>query len=136
MDKKDSFLTGRQLEILRLRKEGLSQTDIAKKFGTSRANVSATEKTARYNIEKAKNTLALADLIEAPIWLVVEPNTDLNEAVKEIYHRADSLGIRVVQSFPSLSHAIQESARDKIKGRMVLKRLEVAITKDGEIKTR
>ncbi|MFQ5815315.1 MAG: Tfx family DNA-binding protein [Candidatus Hydrothermarchaeaceae archaeon] len=133
MAKKDSFFTARQLEILRLRKEGLSQTEIARKFGTSRANISATEKTARMNIEKAKNTLSLADMIEAPIWLVLEPNTDLNEAVKEIYHRADSLGIRVSQTFPSLSHAIQESVSDKIKGRMVLKRLEIAITKDGAV---
>ncbi|MEE9594286.1 MAG: Tfx family DNA-binding protein [Candidatus Hydrothermarchaeales archaeon] len=136
MSENDSFLTARQLEILRLRKEGLSQTAIARKFGTSRANISATEKTARTNIEKAKHTLALADMIEAPIWLVLEPNTDLNQAVKEIYHRADSLGIRVIQSFPSLSHAIQEGASDKIKGRMVLKRLEIAITKDGAIITR
>lgn len=133
MTKKDSFLTARQLEILRLRRDGFSQTEIAKKLGTSRANISATEKIAHMNIEKAKNTLALADLIDAPIWLILEPNTDLNEAVKEIYHRADSLGIRVTHTFPSLSNVISEAAGNKIKGRMVLSRLEIAITKDGAV---
>jgi hypothetical protein len=133
MTMKDSFLTPRQLEILRLRKEGLSQTEIAKRFGTSRANISATEKTAHLNIERARNTLALADMIEAPIWLVIEPDTDLNDAIRELYQRADSLGIRVIHTFPSLLHVIQESAGDRIKGRKVLKRIEIAITKEGII---
>lgn len=133
MTKKDSFLTSRQLEILRLRKEGFSQTEAAKKLGTSRANISATEKTARLNIEKARNTLALADMIDAPIWLILEPDTDLNEAVKEIYERADSLGIRVAHTFPALSNVINEAAGDRIKGRKVLGRLEIAVAKDGAV---
>ncbi|MBI5253186.1 MAG: helix-turn-helix domain-containing protein, partial [Euryarchaeota archaeon] len=36
--KKDTLLTKKQVEVLRLRAQGYSQTEIAKKFGTSRAN--------------------------------------------------------------------------------------------------
>ncbi|MEE8168614.1 MAG: Tfx family DNA-binding protein [Candidatus Hydrothermarchaeales archaeon] len=133
MARRESFLTERQIQILRLRKEGHSQTEIARMLGTSRANISATEKVARGNIERARNTLDMLKMIEAPIWLSIEPGSDLNDSVKEIYHRADSEGIRVSHNFTSLASIIQEKAKKRVRGREVLTRLEVAIAKDGEI---
>ncbi len=130
---KDVFLTERQIQILRLRKQGLSQVAIAAKLGTSRANISATEKVANRNIQRAKDTLELVKFIDAPIWIALEPDSDVNEAVEELYRRADSEGIRVSHSFPSLSDMIRRKAGEKVKGRKVLKKLEIAVGRDGEI---
>lgn len=40
----DSFLTDTQIKVLKLRKKGLTQEEIAKMLGTSRANISMIEK--------------------------------------------------------------------------------------------
>lgn len=128
-----TILTDRQIEILKLKGRGLTQTEIAKRLGTSRANISATEKTTRENIEKAKNTMELVRMIDAPLRITIEPETDLNTAVRAIYDKADSAGIWIAQSFPSLASMIQNNAKGKIKGRRILFRLEAAITKEGEV---
>lgn len=131
--KKDTFLTKRQVEILRLKAQGRSQTEIARKLGTSRANISALEKTALRNIQKAKKTLELVKIMEAPIRVIIKPNTDLNDAVRTIYAKADEEGTWMSHSFPSLANLIQSAAGGKIKGRMVLQEFEVAITKEGSV---
>lgn len=133
MPQRDTFLTERQLQVLRLRKERHSQTEIAKKLGTSRANISATEKMALNNIKRAKNTIELVKLIEAPIWLTVEPNSDLNDVVKDLYQLADSEGIRVTHTFTSLAKTIQEKASGRIRGRKILEKLDVAVARDGAV---
>lgn len=136
MAKKESILTPRQIEILKLRSQGYKTGEIAKKLGTSAANISATEKTARENIERARSTIEFVKMLEAPLWLSFEPESDLNEVVKEIYAAADAKGIWISHSFPSLANIIQKEAGNKIKGRRVVARLEVAIGKDGSVMVR
>lgn len=128
-----TILTDKQVEILKLRASGLSQTEIAKRFETSRANISATEKTARENIEKAKNTLGLVKMMEASLRVSIEPDTDLNNAVRTVYDKADLEGIWIGQSFPSLANMIRKEGKHKIRGRRVLSKIEIAITKEGEV---
>jgi Tfx family DNA-binding protein len=130
---KESFLTERQLEILRLRKKGLSQTEISREIGTTRANVSATEKTAHENIRKAENTLKLSKMLNADIWLRIDKDTDLNEVPKEIYKKAGDNDIWVNLDTPTLIGAIQQSCRNKIKGRRIIGDIDIAISKDGDI---
>ena len=133
MSKKDSFLTAKQIEILKLKKQGLSQTDIAKKMGTSRANISATAKTALTNIEKAKNTIKTLELMEAPIWMTFEADENLDDVVGKIYKKAGENDIWVTYDGPSLSNLIHKKAGSKIKGRRILSTLEIAVTEDGKI---
>jgi|Deesub1362A_J573_1020465.scaffolds.fasta_scaffold00023_19 hypothetical protein len=133
MDKKNIILTERQVEVLRLRNQGYSQVEIAKMLGTSKANISATEKSALKNIQKAKNTLELVKTLDAAIWIAIKPETDLNDAVREIYKAADKKGIWVKHSFPYLSSILKEKTGDKIKGRRVLTEFEVGVLPSGEI---
>ncbi len=133
MTKKETILTKRQIEILKLRKKGYSQTEVAKKLGTSRANISSTEKSALENIRRAERTIEMVKALDAPIWLNIKTDRDLNEVVREIYDKADKEGVWIPHSFPSLVNLIQGHAEDGIKGRRVLKEFEIAITKDGEI---
>ncbi len=136
MSKKETILTPRQIEILRLRSQGYKTSEIARKLATSAANVSATEKTARENIERARSTIEFVKMLEAPLSLSFEPESDLNEVVKKIYAAADAKSIWISHSFPSLANLIQKEAGDKIHGRRLVSRLEVAIGKDGSVMVR
>ena len=51
---KDGLLTDRQMEVLRYRKQGLTQQQIADIISTSKANVCTIEKSAMENIKRAK----------------------------------------------------------------------------------
>ena len=130
---RDTVLTKRQIEVLKLKAQGLSTSEIAKRLGTSVANVSATERKARDNIQRARNTLRLVKMLEAPLSVVIAPETDLNDAVRRIYRRADEAGVWISHSFPSLASLIQQAAGGKIRGRRVLEEIEVAITREGEV---
>lgn len=130
---KETVLTERQFEVLKLRKEGLSQGEIANRFGTSVANVSATERTALTNISKAKNTLELLKDFDASFWVSIPPETDLYDAVRKVYREADENGLWIMHSFPSLATLISEGAGDMIRGRRLLSAMEVGILEDGGV---
>ncbi|HUL62760.1 MAG TPA: Tfx family DNA-binding protein, partial [Methanocella sp.] len=76
-DEKDSLLTARQIEVLKLKRKGMSQAAIARMMKTTRGNISTIESTAMKNIEKAQKTLKFYHAIEAPIWMTVPAGTDL-----------------------------------------------------------
>jgi len=133
MSKKEIFITPRQMEILILKKKGYSQTKIAEKLGTSRANISSTEKSALKNIEKSKNTIEAVKMMEAPIWLTFEADDNLDEVVGKIYKEAGEMDIWVAHDGPSLATLIHKQAGDKIKGRRILSKLEITITEKGEV---
>jgi Tfx family DNA-binding protein len=130
---KDSFLTPRQLQILELRKDGMSQADIARKLGTTRANISATERTARMNVQKAENTLKLSRMIGAAVLIKIDKDTDLNEVPKRIYEKGGREEIWINLDTPSLVGLIKEECKNKIKGRRIIGEIEIAITKEGDI---
>jgi len=75
MAESDSTLTDRQMHVLRLRNDGHSQEEIALKFGTTKQNISAIEKMARKNIERAENTIKFIKTLEAPVWFDVAEGT-------------------------------------------------------------
>lgn len=133
MDADETTLTWRQMEVLKLRNEGYSQAEIAKKFGKTKQNISTIEKMAWANVKKAGNTIKFVKLLEAPIWFSVEENTDLNEIVGRIFSEADKAKIHMTYDSLSLAMKIREEARDKIKHRLILKGFEIGINKDGEM---
>jgi Tfx family DNA-binding protein len=130
---KNSFLTTRQTQILKLREAGFSQAEIARKLGTTRANISATEKTAKNNIKRAEKTLKLAKMIQAPLWIKIEKETDLNDLPKKIYESAEKADIWVNLDTHSVIGLVKEECKNKIKGRRITGEIEIAITKDGDI---
>lgn len=133
MHKKETVLTEKQMEVLKLRKEGLSQAEISRKFGTSVANISATERTALTNITKAKNTIELLKNFDASFWVSISPETDLYGAVRKIYQKADEKGLRIMHSFPSMTALISEGAGDRIRGRRILSAMEVGVLDNGTV---
>lgn len=70
---KQGLLTGRQREVLRYRKQGLTQQQIADIICTSKANVCTIEKAAYENIEKAKETLEFLYTLDATRLCTIKP---------------------------------------------------------------
>ena len=90
-----SFLTKRQLAVLQMRHQGLSQQDVADRLGTTRSNISILEKRAHQNIARAQRTVQQWMMIRAPISLFVKGGTDVFEIPRMIFAAADEMGIRL-----------------------------------------
>lgn len=132
----DSVLTRRQAEVLALRERGLAQAAIADRLGTSRANVSSVEASARENVRKARETVAFADALQAPVRLIVAAGTDLYDVPDMVYTACDEADLKVDRSAPELMKAISEDAGDCIRGREVREDLLVGVTRDSTIQVR
>ena len=127
------MLTKKQIEILKLRSKGHSQSDIAKKLGTSRANVSAIEKSAWENVKRAEDTLKIIDSIKASFHITIPKDTDLYDAVGMIYKESNEKNIRIPCNGPVLTGIIADKAGDRIHGRRIVNELEIYVTEKGEI---
>jgi len=53
-------LTEKEIRVIELRKQGLTQIDVAKKLGITQAAVSNFEQNAHKKISEARNTLKIA----------------------------------------------------------------------------
>jgi len=129
-----SVLTRRPAEVLALRERGLRQSDIADWLGTSRANVSSVEASARNNVASAHETVAFAEALAAPVRVEIEAGTDLYDAPKRVYDACDDAGVKVNQTAPDLMKTIGERAGDAVRGREVRDRLFVTVDTNGTIR--
>lgn len=132
----ENVLTPRQAEVLALRERGLTQTEIADRLGTSRANVSSVESSARSNVEKAIATVAVAEAIEAPVSLRIGPDTDLYDVPDRIYAACDEADVKVQASTPELLSTIADSGAAAFDGRRLVEPLTVAVTAEGDVRVR
>ncbi|OYR46845.1 Tfx family DNA-binding protein [Halorubrum sp. Eb13] len=132
----ESVLTDRQAEVLALRERGLRQSDIADRLGTSRANVSSVEASARDNVERARETVAFAEALAAPVRVEIDAGTDLYDAPKRVYDACDEAGVKVNQTAPDLMKTIGDRAGDAVHGREVRSRLFVTVDANGQIRVR
>jgi len=135
-DPSESVLTRRQAEVLALRERGIPQADIAEVLGTSRANVSKVEASARDNVSKARETVAFAETLQAPVQVTVEPGTDLYEVPDLVYEGCDDAGVKVPYSAPEVMKMVSDAAGDAIAGREVRQHVLVGITSDGTMRVR
>lgn len=129
----DSVLTRRQAEVLALRERDIPQRVIAKTLGTSRANVSSIEASARRNIEKARETVAIADALAAPVRVPVEPGTDLFEIPEAVYAACDDIGTKVTHTSASLIRQIREETPEAIAEHTVTELIIIGVGRDGTI---
>jgi len=135
-DAAESVLTRRQAEVLALREEGLRQSEIASMLGTSRANVSSVESSARENVRKARETLAFAEALTAPVRIEIPAGTDLYEVPKTVYDACDEAGVKVNRTAPDLMKAVSDAAGDAVHGRKVRQRIFVGVTSEGAVRVR
>jgi len=129
----DSLLTDRQLEVLILRQQGLSQAEVAERFGTTRSNISILERRAHDNIERAKHTLQLWMMIRAPISLKIREGTDVFDIPKMIFEAADKRSLQLPTTSLDIIVQLRRKAPQLFRRRAVMKDVEIFITEEGEI---
>jgi Tfx family DNA-binding protein len=135
-DEETGVLTRRQAEVLALRERGIPQADIADSLGTSRANVSSVESSARENIGKARETVSFAEALTAPVQLTVEAGTDLYDVPNRVYSACDNAGVKVNRTAPELMKLVGDAAGDAVHGREVRRDITVSVTSDGTVRVR
>ncbi len=135
-DPETSVLTYRQAQILALRERGVSQADIAEALGTSRANVSSIESSARENVSKARETVAFAEALRAPVRVHVPSGTDLYDVPQLVYEACDEAGVKVDYTAPDLMKVISDAAGNAVTGRQVSTPLIVGVTAEGLVRVR
>ena len=135
-DADESVLTRRQAEVLALRERDVAQADIAESLGTSRANVSSIESSARENVAKARETVAFAEALTAPVQLTVEAGTDLYDVPNMVYSACDEANVKVNRTAPELMKLVGDAAGDAVHGREVRREITVTVTSDGTVRVR
>ncbi|WP_255168985.1 Tfx family DNA-binding protein [Natrononativus amylolyticus] len=131
-----SVLTRRQAQVLALRERDVSQAAIADELGTSRANVSSIEGSARDNLAKARETVAFADALRAPVRVHVPAGTDLYDVPQQVYDACDEAGVKVSHTAPDLMKVVSDAAGEAVSGRQVVEALVVGVTTEGTVRVR
>ena len=132
-DEKNLFLTDKQIEILRMKKKGMSQADIARAFKTTRGNICIIENTALKNIEKAKNTLKFYRAMEAPIWLTIPGGTDLYDIPEIVFNAADKKRIKISVDSAMVIVKLKTEAADRIHGRLTNDDIDISVDIHGNM---
>jgi Tfx family DNA-binding protein len=132
-DEKSLFLTDKQIEILRMKKKGMSQADIARAFNTTRGNICIIENTALKNIEKAKNTIKFYRAMEAPIWLTVPGGTDLYDIPEIVFKAADKKRIKISVDSAMVIVKLKTEAADRIHGRLTNDDIDISVDAHGNL---
>jgi len=135
-DEEITTLTRRQAKVLVMRETGHTQATIADHLGTSRANVTGIEARARENLEKARETVAFAELLAAPVRIEIPAETDLYDVPDRVFAACDDAGVKVSQSAPELMKLVSDAAGDAVSGRQVKRHLSVSVSSDGTVRVR
>jgi hypothetical protein len=128
-----SFLTKRQIMVLKLRQAGLTQEDIARRMKTTRANISLIEKRARENIERSRETLKEWSSIISPVRIIVKRGTDVMEIPDIVFAESDKSNIHVKTDSLDLITRIKKEKGSLIANRILMDDLEIDINVTGEV---
>jgi Tfx family DNA-binding protein len=126
-------LTERQKEILRYRRAGYTQQQIADIVHTTKANVSLIEKAANENIQRAYETLEFMNTLDAIHLCTLEKGDDLVKAAESVIAKGDNHGIPVKYDLLDLCNKVKERVPDSVRGRLLRADIEVYLRDDGEI---
>ncbi|MEM4211844.1 MAG: Tfx family DNA-binding protein [Nitrososphaerota archaeon] len=129
--KRRILLTPRQIEVLRLRRRGFTQEQIAEILKTSRENISIIEKNAYRMIKAAKSTLEAFESLDSNRILTIPAGTSIYDAPRIIFVRGDILGIKIKSSADRIISMIKSTG--KVRGHHLISPIVVEIYQDGKI---
>lgn len=133
IDPAGTFLTERQVQILRLRERGLTQAEVAERIETTASNVSAVERNARENVEKARETLDCVRLLRTRARFRTGAGTSLDTLVGRIYDLGDEHGVKVAYRKPELYGHVHEAIEPRLRNGQTTAPVEVGLTHEGEV---
>ena len=128
-----TFLTDRQVEILKMKKKGMTQADIAKIEKTTRGNICIIEKTALRNVERANNTIKLYKTLEAPIWLTIPVGMDLLDIPKMIFKAADKKRVKISIDSAMIVVKLKTQVPYKMHGRLITNEIDISADEHGNL---
>lgn len=129
-----TILTDRQIEVLELRERGHTQREVAEELGTTDSNVSAIERAAEQNVEKARRTLELVRTLRAPAQFTVSAGTYFDDAVDAVYERGDEAGIKIDYCRPELYAHLYGLLEENTDDNTLVEPVRIGLTEDGEVK--
>ncbi len=119
--------------VLRLRRSGLTQEEIARRIKTTRANVSLIEKRARENIDRSRETLKEWESIVSPVRVAIKKGTDVIKIPELVFAEADKQSIHVKSNSLDLITRIKKEKGNVISNRTLDEDMEIDITDSGEV---
>ena len=134
VDTDATVLTERQLAVLERREQGATQRAVAEELGTTASNVSAIERAAEDNIEKARRTLELVRTLRAPVQFTVEAGQSFDELVTAVYDRGDEAGVKVAYCRPELYTHLYGLLADVTDANQLTRSVTIGLTDGGEVK--
>ncbi|MGC8555870.1 MAG: Tfx family DNA-binding protein [Conexivisphaera sp.] len=126
------FLTERQLEILRMRRKGMSYEEVAKVIGTTKENVMILEKRAIRNIRLAKETIESAAAV-AGEEILIPKGTRLVDVPPMIVDRANSVGLKLSLNMPTLMAQLSGSLRNLVRDGVLTEDVRAFLLPDGSV---
>ena len=132
-DKKSMFLTDKQVEILRMKKKGMSQIEIARELKTTRGNICIIQKTALKNIEKAKQTIKFYRAMEAPVWVTIPAGMDLYGIPEKVFKAADRKHIKTSVDGAMIIVMVKTEVPDRVRGRVTLDDIDISVDEHGKV---
>ena len=129
-----TLLTARQLEVLELRERGHTQQAVADRLGTTASNVSAVERAAEDNVEKARRTLELVRTLRAPAQFTVTAGTSFDALVDAVYDHGDEAGIKIDYCRPELYAHLYGLLEERTTENRLHADATVGLTEGGDVK--
>ncbi len=127
------LLTERQVQVLSLRNGSLTQEEVAVRLGISRQDVSVLERRALRNIEKAADTLQMAENLGLVRSIRIGAGKHILDVAKAIMEFADSEGIRIRASAIGVMTLIQAASGPSVENGVVKSGIEATIMVDGRV---
>lgn len=135
-DPDENVLTRRQAHVLALRERDYSQEEIAAILGTTRANISSVESSARRNVRRAEETVGVAAALRAPVRVRISPGTDLFDVPDAVFRACDDAGTKVAHPSAEIVRAVRHDAEEAIENDRIVKPLFVGVDGEGSITIR
>jgi len=109
-----TYLTEKQVRVLKYLASGLSKTEIARRLNVSRATVSAIVKSAESIVERCRRTIELYENLVSTCSARFPPGTPVDRVVEEIYRLADSSGVKIAEKGYELYKHIVTSLKGRV----------------------
>lgn len=135
LSSEETILTERQVEVLRLRKQGNTQREVAEELGTTDSNVSAIERSAKDNVRKARKTLSLMRTLQSPVRFTVPEGTEFTTLVDEIYSQGDEVDVKISYCRPELHSHLYNKLKSDIEQNQLKTAVEIGLTENGDVET-
>ncbi len=124
-------LSWKQLLALRLRAEGMSVSEIARRLGVSRQDVSASLRRAERSYREALETLGAYLAASSPVVVVAGEGSTLDDVAEALLREADRAGVRLVLGRGELAACLRAVLHGVLERGRLRGRACVAVSPEG-----